>query len=224
MKQQITQNHELKQSDFFAEFAGFSEFLRRELAAKKDKQDSADCYHAILLESTDSLYNKLRKYNRFDEAVHIAHRCLAAENELFSYQKLIATGFLKIGLLTLYHDNHMPLHDHPGAYGSQYVLSGRVQLRQYQHISDMQTEQSIARLDKVTEAILVEDNVSVFEPYAGNIHQLNSISQRSVLLSMMIHPYKYQQRSWYFPMNDLIGTQEILFNRVTKRGQANNEN
>ncbi len=214
MKKQITQIIDLQQPDFLADINRFSALLNERLANGTDNEDTHYLYNTILLKSAYELHKNLMEYQLFDNAVTIAHSCYQIENQLWSYQHLHTTNLLQIGLLTLYQDTSVPLHDHPGAYGIQYVISGKVHIQQYQHASDIEVKQSIAALEKVADNRLIKDEVSIFQPLAGNIHCLKSISKRSVLLSMVIHPYGSRERSWYFPIRGLPASKEVLFSRV----------
>lgn len=214
MKRQMTQIIDLQQPDFLAEINCFSSLLNERLAHGADSEDTTYLYNSILLKSAYELHNILKEYHLFDNALTIACGCRQIENQLWSYQHLITTNLLQIGLLTLYQDTSVPLHDHPGAYGIQYVISGKVHIQQYQHTSDTELKQSILALEKVAENSLIKDEVSIFQPLAGNIHCLKSISKRSVLLSIVIHPYSSRDRSWYFPIRGLPASKDVLFSRV----------
>ena len=214
MKKLITQTIDLQQPDFLADINRFSCLLNERLANASNNEDTLFLYNTILLKSVYELHQKLTEYQWFDNALATAHSCSLRENRLWSYQHLNTTKLLQIGLLTLYQDTGVPLHDHPGAYGIQYVISGKVHIKQYQHTSDAEVKQSITALEKVAENSLITDEVSIFQPFVGNIHQLNSISKRSVLLNMVLHPYQSQERSWYFPIASLPTSKEVLFSRV----------
>ena len=219
----MTQIIDLQQPDFLVDINRFSALLNERLANGSDSEDTPHLYNNILLKSAYDLHQKLTEYHWFDNALTIAHSCSLIENRLWSYQHLNTTKLLQIGLLTLYHDTRVPLHDHPGAYGVQYVISGKVHIQQYQHASDIDTKQSITALEKVADNSLIKDEVSIFQPLVGNIHQLKSISKRSVLLSVVLHPNKAQERFWYFPIDGLPNSKEKFFSRVKMRGYSINE-
>ena len=57
---------------------------------------------------------------------------------------------------------------------------------------------------------------SCYFPERGNLHELASLSSRSVLLTMTIRPCLEQERSWYFPVNGFLPVEHGLFNRLRK--------
>jgi len=220
MKKQVTEIIEMQQQDFLADINRFSSLLSEYLANGADNEDISYLYNTLLSKSADELHKKLIKYQLFDNALTIARSCSPIENQLWSYQHLSTIKLLQIGLLTLFQDTSVPLHDHPGAYGIQYVISGKVHIKQYQYASDIEVKQSITALEKVAQNSLIKDEVSIFQPRIGNIHCLKSISKRSILLSVVLHPFSSQERSWYFPISALPASKEVLFSRVKMRGRS----
>lgn len=198
------------------ELDDFATFLNKDLVDESNNEEAAHLNKATLLNCAHKLYQKLSAYQLFDIQGN-SQRYSLLENKLWSYQPLKSTELFQLGFLTIYNDTNIPLHDHPGSYGFQYVIDGYVQIQQYQHASAKKTKQSISFLKKIAEYNLKKGDISLFQPFVGNIHKMTSISKNSVLLTMQLHPYKAQQRSWYFPINFLPDSKETLFNRVQAR-------
>ncbi|MCU7835783.1 MAG: hypothetical protein KZQ83_11110 [gamma proteobacterium symbiont of Taylorina sp.] len=171
----------------------------------------------VLLQALNELHHELIKHQKFHDAVDTATARTPIENQSWIYQHLSNTLFFQVGLITLYHFMPIPLHDHPGAYGAQQVVSGKVHIRQYHPVSRIELKQSIVSLKTVAEHHLNKDECAVFQPLHRNLHDISSFSQYAILLSMMIHPYKPEERSWYFPMELPENTQGKLYNRLKSR-------
>lgn len=173
-------------------------------------------YESILSQSSIEIYQKLLGNREFVEAVNHAQSCTRFSKRYWMYQALRNTESFQIGILTLYRSKKVPLHDHPDAFGAQYVISGKVSIKKYQYLNDKAEKKSIVELQKVADLKLSQGEVSSYQPVRGNIHQLESLTERTVLLSMVIHPYDLKDRAWYFPIYSSEGSKELLFNRLKK--------
>lgn len=188
------------------------------LAACNSSTDRLHQSNIILLQSIAELYLILMEYQKFHDSIEAANTRLPLENQPWNYHPLSNTPLLRVGLITLYRFIPIPLHDHPGAYGAQRVVSGKVHIRQYHKPADVEHNQSsIVSLKTVATHNLNRDECTTFQPDTGNLHEIKSLSKRSILLSMMIHPYKPRERSWYFPMSFPLTDRERLYNRVKRR-------
>ena len=171
-------------------------------------------YERVLIQSRIDLYQKLIANHEFDEAVKTAYTSHLSKKQYWTYQAFSKSKTYQIGLLTIYKSVKMPLHDHPGAFGVQYVISGEMRIQKYQYRNEMLEKKSIVALEKVADLQLSQGEFSSYQPVQENIHQLESLTERTILLSITVHPYKPRERSWYFPMNSPKELRENLFNRL----------
>lgn len=213
MKSYTLQSGFQQQSIIMDELDYFASFLKKNLVDDSIDDESASLNKTILLNCARELHKNLYAYQLLDIKGASQH-CSQLEKKLWSYKYLKSTELFHIGLLTICKDTNIPLHDHPDAYGFQYVISGYVKIQEYQHSADKKVKQSISSLQKIAEYNLKKGGISVFQPVVGNIHKINSISTSSVLLSMQLHPLQAQERSWYFPINALPDSKETLFSRI----------
>ena len=187
------------------------------LAACNSNTDKLHQCNIVLQESITELYLNLMEYQKFHDTLDAANTCPPLENQPWNYHPLYNTSLLQVGLITLYRFIPIPLHDHPGAYGAQRVISGKVHIRQFHKPSDSEQKQSIVSLKTMTSHNLNKDESTTFQPDTANLHEMKSLSRHSILLSMMIHPCQPRERSWYFPMSFPAAGRERLYNRVKKR-------
>jgi len=107
---------------------------------------------------------------------------------------------LRIGLLTIYKDKPIPIHDHPGATGLLLVLEGHLNLAEYQlqHIKQM-SKISCAGLSCVSEKDIYRGECAHITPHSGNIHAVSSESEACIVLDILFTSYDESKRNWYTP-------------------------
>ena len=106
----------------------------------------------------------------------------------------------------------VPLHDHPGSSGALFLLSGSVEVVQYDH-TNLHTQSNcagLALLHRTGHAVLAEKEVSIFGAQNGNIHGLNSKEKSSVMLNILLDPYPPGDRSWYIPIYTDSASDSVL--------------
>ncbi len=108
----------------------------------------------------------------------------------------------RVGLLTVTADHPLPLHDHPGSSGLLLVLSGEVRVRQFD-IAGVVWQRSRVGLQHRSDCSLAKYEISAFRAYCGNIHGIEALSERAILLDLLLHPCHDAMRSWYFPRLDM---------------------
>jgi hypothetical protein len=139
------------------------------------------------------------------------------ERQPWGWYPLIDTPILRVGLISLYRFFSIPLHDHPNAYGVHKVVSGKMRIRQYQFAPDLDRHHTLVSLERVSDRVLVKGESSTFTPSFRNLHELESDSSRCVVLSMMVNPYRPQDRSWYYQVPLTQSGNKGLYNRIRKR-------
>jgi hypothetical protein len=172
--------------------------------------------NTVLTKSINVLYQKLMQYQKFHDTVKTAVTNTLHGSRQWTYKPLADTSLLQVGITSFYQSKPVNLHDHPGSYGAQRVISGNVEIQQYQFTSESSKKQSIISLEKKTKYNLHKNECAVFQPFIGNLHEVKSITKQSVVLTMRINSNTPHEKSWYFPMDLPVNSNERLYNRVQK--------
>lgn len=169
---------------------------------------------AALHRLLDRLRELLAQRQAFSQALATASTCAPCQAHPWRYQTMVDSPRLRAGLLTLFRFAPIPLHDHPGACGAQRVLSGRVQIERYDHSAGAGQSPQVVWLERTAEEDLTSGGSACFHRGSGNLHRLESLTARSVLLSVMIRPHQDGERAWYFPVHGFLPSKRGLYTRV----------
>lgn len=123
----------------------------------------------------------------------------------WQWMRLFEDSRIRIGLLAVSADQPIPMHDHPGSSGVLLLLSGSLEIVQYNLAVPYTQYQnsSPVLLQQIEDSTLTEGEATIFSDHVGNIHSLTSLESMSVVLQVLITPYQLAQRSWYFPVSTL---------------------
>ena len=121
-------------------------------------------------------------------------------NDFWLWQRMVKDINLNGGILNIDRSRTVQLHDHPGATGILRIISGEVEIWQYDRVSDS-ADRSTAVLQRTERRILKPGDTAVLSPDKGNIHALKSISAECRMLDFFIPPYRPAQRSWFEPLD-----------------------
>ena len=181
------------------------------------KDSDPQCCSSALTSGAHFLHGELSIRIRYHHALKEAFRFVPGENWQWGWHSLIDTPLLRLGLISLHGVFSIPLHDHPKAHGVLTVLSGQVRIRQYQFAPNTDLGNNLVSLEQVSDRVLAKGKSSAFTPSIRNLHELGSLSSRSVLLSMMVNPYKPYERSWYYQVPFTQSGNTGLYNRIRRR-------
>lgn len=117
-------------------------------------------------------------------------------NRFWLWQRLTREGSVLGGILHVAQGEDVPLHDHPGATGMLRVLSGELELWQYDAVAG---EGSQAVLQRTSHRVLRPGDTALLLPEQGNIHALRAHTRECSMLDYFIPPYERRARSWYEP-------------------------
>ena len=136
--------------------------------------------------------------SEFKDAVADAYE---SGNRYWLWQRMLKLKNINGGILNIDNEQMVQLHDHPGAMGLLRVLSGEVELWQFDEIKESKsvTGHNSADLVLVSHRILREGDTAVLTPNKGNIHALRTVSKECRMLDFFIPPYERGRRSWYKP-------------------------
>jgi len=138
--------------------------------------------------------------NTFQEAVHASWE---SGNRFWLWQRLTKESTVKGGILTIERDQDVPLHDHPGATGMVRVLTGEVEVWQFDRaVKALDRSGDHAVLELVTHRVMQPGDIAVLSPDSGNIHALRARSKQCSMLDYFIPPHERSERTWYRPVDD----------------------
>ena len=141
--------------------------------------------------------------NDFQAAVQASYE---SGNRFWLWQRLTKESGINGGILNIGQDQDVPLHDHPGATGMVRILSGEVEVWQFD-LASMTTEPANNRavLERVTHRVMQPGDIAVLSPDSGNIHALRARSKTCSMLDYFIPPYVRRERSWFLPVDENWG-------------------
>jgi hypothetical protein len=200
-----------------SEVAGWEHRLRDVLKGFRGKDRDPQCGSSALKRAAQSLHDELNTHQGYLDALESAARFAPRERRPWGWHPLIDTPFLRVDLISLHRFFSIPLHDHPNAWGAQRIVSGKVRIRQYQFAPDADQRHTLVSLGQVADRVLVKGENATFTPSFGNLHELESISPRCVVLSMMVNPYRPQDGSLYYQVPFTLRGNTGLYNRIRKR-------
>ncbi len=138
--------------------------------------------------------------NDFQAAVHASWE---SGNRFWLWQRLTKESTVKGGILNIERDQDVPLHDHPGATGMVRVLTGEVEVWQFDRtVKAADRSGNHAVLELVTHRVMQPGDIAVLSPDSGNIHALRARSKTCSMLDYFIPPYERSERTWYQPVDD----------------------
>jgi len=135
-------------------------------------------------------------------------------NRHWLWQRMVKEPHLNGGVLTVTAEEDVPLHDHPGATGMLRVLTGKLEVRQYDLApGDGPDGRGVVELHPVSLRTLGAGDTAFLLPDKGNIHSLRSAGARCSMLDFFVPPYRRRERSWYLPVADEVRPDGRLFAR-----------
>ena len=106
---------------------------------------------------------------------------------------------IKVSLVTIDKGRPLPLHDHPGESGLMLVLEGSVNVC-HCNLESAHTGHPVKLFVEKVNA-LNEGDVNWFTESERNIHSVDSIEQRAILLVVHTSRCISEHQSYYFPIN-----------------------
>ena len=136
----------------------------------------------------------------FQEAVQSSYE---SGNRFWLWQRLTKESGIKGGILNMEQNQDVPLHDHPGATGMVRVLTGEVEVWQFDRpeISPSFVADDRAMLKRATHRVMRPGDIALLSPDSGNIHALRSLSKTCSMLDYFIPPYERSERTWFQPID-----------------------
>ena len=156
--------------------------------------------------------------HEFQAAVQASYE---SGNRFWLWQRLTKERDINGGILNIEQGQDVPLHDHPGATGMVRVLSGEVEVWQFDRVAvaPAVVADGQAVLERVVHRVLHPGDMAILSPGSGNIHALRVRSQQCRMLDYFIPPYVRSERTWYQPVDS--GWRDRV--RITCEGISEND-
>lgn len=131
-----------------------------------------------------------------------AEACKPRSNEYWGWQPLFKDRHAHIGLITVYRDTPIPLHDHPNCRAASLVLEGQIEIERFTLVERFRqlTKSGKVELTPESREYLKANEITWIEPVIGNIHGMRAITNKCVLLKFQLDSPVKTYRSWYFPL------------------------
>lgn len=138
-------------------------------------------------------------------------------NHYWLWQRLMKAKNINGGILNIDSKQLVQLHDHPGATGMVRIISGEVEVWQFDNVTVDAVSLDVNELKRVSHNILRAGDIAVLTPDKGNIHALRSISKTCSMLDFFIPPYEKSQRNWFEPLEEnWFDKENILCRRISQ--------
>ncbi|MCU7931283.1 MAG: hypothetical protein KZQ90_10810 [Candidatus Thiodiazotropha sp. (ex Codakia rugifera)] len=172
----------------------------------------------LLEQTVRYFYSQLADQHLFKQLVNGSVKAQPSLSSPCHWQTVAKTPEMMLGLLTVFHIAPIPLHDHPGSSGAQLVLSGQINIRQFEKNAAIDKNNTIVTLIGVADHDLGRDDCATYTPMTRNIHGMSAITTRCVLLSLQINPFDEFIRSLFFPLNIFKQDRIAYYRRLRKDG------
>lgn len=159
------------------------------------------------------LHSRLRRSGGgYAAALDAAHLPRALCDKDWLWHPLYDNDCLRAGLMSIYDDQPVPLHDHPGADCLLLVVYGRMRFGRY----TVMEQRSARRAALIREELREVDSgeTVLLRRERGGVLGLVSAAPQSVVLTIISPPYPERLRNWYRAEGDLRGLPERLDARL----------
>lgn len=197
------------------------------MAALAEAEANAGIDQQTVVES-GMLYLKRLDINSA-EFKHAVENSYESGNRYWLWQRLIKGRNINGGILNINSEQLVQLHDHPGATGMLRIISGQVEVWQFDEMKTWKGKQRYVKgsgsknagvqesveLVRLTHRVLKPGDVALLTAEKGNIHALRALSQQCSMLDFFIPPYQRNQRSWYEPLvNNWFDKEKVACRKI----------
>ena len=144
------------------------------------------------------IYSTLITESRFHKALRHAVNFLPSEKRQWGWFPIINQPAVTVGLLAIHHSLPIHPHDHPGVFGVQKVLLGKVRINQYETIDEVNEEARLVQLKLAADSVVRRNEISTFTPYKRNAHDIQSLTPNSVILSYKLTTEDADTKHFYY--------------------------
>jgi len=138
-------------------------------------------------------------------------------NQPWGWAPFLESPALTVGALTVFEQENIPMHDHPGSIGLLLVLRGRVRIQSYDPLGDAAVNDASTReLHQTDDRMLGEGQATLFGAHKNNIHSLQAVGGDCILFDVLFSPYQPGLRSYYFPTTQVSTDGRVQVSRLNK--------
>ena len=183
-------------------------------------QQQLSQYESDLIRQTEVFHTHLEGVPEFVNDLNLS-RLRNRNNNPWFWQTVMQDHYMQAGLMTVYADYTTPLHDYNNLAVISYILDGQVKLTRYQdQPSSITPYYPIARLVKTQEQLLTAGDIVITSPTTGNISEIQSFTDKSVILNVYLIKSLSELGAWYFPITPKpIESNEVFFAQRIRRRQ-----
>ena len=144
-----------------------------------------------------ALYSQLLNKSKYQHALERAKTQFIKNHNLVT--PLFNDDFLRVNLISIKSGSSLPLHDHPGSSGSMMVISGeaRIIVCEQEKLS-INTNQSRCTLSIIENKIITTGETSCFTQEQHNIHSVEAMTDRVVIMVIHTSPFAVNQQTYFF--------------------------
>ena len=157
-----------------------------------------------------TLYSQIYNKSKYQHAIERAKNQIIKNNNLVI--PLFNEDFLRVNLISIKAGSSLPLHDHPGSSGSMMVISGdaRIIVCEQEKLS-INKNQSRCKLSIVENKIITTGETSCFTQEQHNIHSVEAVTDRVVIMVIHTSPFAANQQTYFFTANprQKVGSQVL---------------
>jgi len=197
------------------ESISWSEFYNRMMALA-----NADAMHQIKRAEVADLGMRYLKQLDIHSSTYKAKFKVAVEgayesgNRYWLWQRLIKDKNINGGILNINNSQLVQLHDHPGAIGMVRIISGEVEVWQFDEVMSSESNK-ISQLTRLSHKVLRVGDTAILTPTKGNIHALKAVTKDCRMLDFFIPPYESSQRYWFEPLaEDWFDREQISCRKI----------
>jgi len=158
-------------------------------------------YEAEVISLTKAFHTHLNHLPEFIVDLQMSKLKTRDGNPWF-WQNVKQDHYMQAGLMAVYEDYTTPLHDYNNLAVISYILDGQVKLTRYQdQPSVISPYYPIARLVKTHAQYLTAGDVVITSPNSGNISEIQSLTDKSIILNIHLIKSCRDLGAWYFPIS-----------------------
>lgn len=106
---------------------------------------------------------------------------------------------VRLGLIVIPEQTPVSFHDHPNTLGVMLLLSGNVSVLSCSQVAKINARG--AMLEVNSEREFGPDETVCVTPGRGNIHRLQSLTECSIAIDLLVEGQDSIPRNWYFPLD-----------------------
>lgn len=158
-------------------------------------------YQNELISQLVSFHNLLEDVPEFIYDFYMV-KSRANDDNPWHTHTVMKDNYMKADMMTVYGELPTPLFDHNGLAVLSFVLSGQANVNRYQHLPNtISPHYPIAKLVGTDNFTLTQGQVLIITPELGNITEIQSLTENTVLLNIHLINATNDIGSWYFPIS-----------------------